>query len=418
MLEPMEDKLPIAGPYLRREGLALQTISTSAADYSCATTPASLHVLSLTPFYPVSGDDAQGCFVAEPLPWLEHSGIQSTVVAVQPFYRKRAENCDCAVPALWRRYLSLPGGFGLPASGRFLFIRIMSELRKLHRIRPIDVIHAHAALPCGHAALLLSRELRIPFVVTVHGLDAFLTSQVKGLTGRYCRKTCQLVYRSARKVICISDKVRSEVMRGVIADTSVIYNGVDTAVFAPRDNGPIPPVVLSVGNLIPIKGHALLLRAFANVQRQNPEALCQIIGDGPEKARLVRLAVELGIEKRVQFLGRRSRRDVVEAVGRCTLFALPSRYEGLGCVYLEAMSAGKPVIACSGQGIEEIIRHQNNGWLVAPEDLPAMSDAISRLLSDGGLRKQLGDAARQSVEQYSFARQTAELARLYRECLA
>ena len=99
------------------------------------------------------------------------------------------------------------------------------------------------------------------------------------------------------------------------------------------------------------------------------------------------------------------------------MFALPSRYEGLGCVYLEAMAAGKPVIACTGQGIEEIIQHQHNGWLIPPEDLSAMSDALSQLLSDSSLRQGMGAAARRSVEQYSFANQMAELARLYRECL-
>lgn len=387
-------------------------------DSSAPAEPPSLHVLTLTPFYPVSGDDAQGCFVAEPLPWLQCLGIINTVIAVQPFYRRRATRCDSVMPARWIRYFSVPGGLGLPASGRFLLARMLSEIRELHQERPIHLIHAHAALPCGQAALLLGRELGIPFVVTVHGLDAFFTSQVEGLAGRLCRGSCQRVYRSARKVICISEKVRNEVLREVGASTRVIYNGVDTAAFAPLEEAQPSPVVLSVGNLIPIKGHELLLRAFAIVHRQNPEALCHIIGNGPEQSRLSRLAGELGIAHRVEFLGRRSRGEVAEAVKRCTLFALPSRYEGLGCVYLEAMSAGKPVIACRGQAIEEIIQHRDNGWLVGPEDLAAMTEALSRLLNDSHLRQEMGVAARRTVERYSFAHQAAELAQLYRECLA
>ena len=114
------------------------------------------------------------------------------------------------------------------------------------------------------------------------------------------------------------------------------------------------------GNLIPIKGHDLLLRAFAAIQDRLPAISAalslEIIGDGPERARLEQLAQELGIAAKVHFLGRQSRRAVADAMRRATVFALPSRYEGLGCVYLEAMSAGKPVIACQGQGIEEVIR--------------------------------------------------------------
>ena len=316
------------------------------------------------------------------------------------------------------RYFSVPGGLGLPVSGRFLFARMVSEVQGLHRERPIDLIHAHAALPCGHAALLLGRELGIPFVVTVHGLDAFFTRQVKGPAGWLCRTTCKQVYRSARKVICISEKVRDEVLLEVEASTRVIYNGVDTSAFAPPEAPQASVVVLSVGNLIPTKGHELLLRAFANIQRQNPDVLCQMIGNGPEQSRLSQLAGELGIASRVEFLGRKSRQEVADAVKRCTVFALPSRYEGLGCVYLEAMSAGKPVIACRGQAIEEIIQHQKNGWLIGPEDLAAMTEAMSRLLNDSHLRQEIGVSARRTVEQYSFAHQAAELTQLYRECLA
>lgn len=132
-----------------------------------------LHVLSLTPFYPMRGDDAQGCFVSEPLSWLAQLGVANTVRAVQPFYRGGALSADSAVPAQWVRFFSLPGGWGLSSSGAFLFANLLPEIRRLHGLRPVSVIHAHSALPCGHAASLLSRELKVPFVVTVHGLDAF-----------------------------------------------------------------------------------------------------------------------------------------------------------------------------------------------------------------------------------------------------
>ncbi len=218
--------------------------------------------------------------------------------------------------------------------------------------QPVHVIHAHSALPCGHAASLLSRELKIPFVVTVHGLDAFSTRQVGGYAGEWCARVSRSVYRSACSVICVSEKVRNQVIEGAgtRVNTTVLYNGVDPQMFSPPDSEPDAPVILSVGNLIPVKGHELLLRAFAAIQNQFPGLSLEIIGDGPERPRLQQLANEQGIAGKVNFRGRQSRRQVADAMRRATIFALPSRYEGLGCVYLEAMSAGKTRHRMSGAG--------------------------------------------------------------------
>jgi glycosyltransferase involved in cell wall biosynthesis len=384
-----------------------------------------LHVLTLTPFYPVPGDDAQGCFVAEPLSWLAKLGVTNTVRAALPFYRRGAAARDSAtpdpvVPARWVRFFSLPGGWGLSSSGAFLFASLLPEIRRLHSLHPVHVINAHSALPCGHAALLLSRELRIPFVVTVHGLDAFSTRQVGGYAGEWCARVSRSVYRSACSVICVSGKVRDQVIEGAAArvNTTVVYNGVDPEMFSPPESEPDAPVILSVGNLIPVKGHELLLRGFAAIQNQFPGLSLEIIGDGPERLRLQKLANEQGIAGKVHFRGRQSRRQVADAIRRATVFALPSRYEGLGCVYLEAMSAGRPVIGCLGQGIDEVIEQGVNGCLIRPDDLYELSGTLTRLLQQSGLRRKMGDAARRTILQsYTLAEQAARLFRIYRGCL-
>ena len=137
----------------------------------------SLHVLTLTPFFPSDRDDASGCFISEPLDLLAKASVHDTVFAVQPAYRPRLRARASVVPVHWLRYWALPGGIGLPSSGAFLFARIVSGVRELNSVQPIDLIHAHGPLPCGHAAMLLSRELNIPYVVSVHGLDAFRRSR-------------------------------------------------------------------------------------------------------------------------------------------------------------------------------------------------------------------------------------------------
>lgn len=377
-----------------------------------------MRVLTLTPFYPTAIDDAQGCFIAEPLRATEALGIQNVVFAVQPFYRKTVNPSLAAPKASWVRYLSLPSAWGLSTAGAFLFARLLPMIRRLHRESPIDIIHAHAPLPAGHAARLLSRELKIPFVVSVHGLDAFSTEQVRGVPGGWCERVSRSVYMGADRVLCISNRVREEVEeRAPGAKTLVVYNGVDTTMFSPGPEGS-DVVILSVGNLIPIKGHDVLIRSFAKAAEKHSTARLEIIGTGPEQNRLAELAGSLGIANRVVFLGRQSRKQVAEAMQRCTIFALPSRYEGLGCVYLEGMASGKPVIACRGQGIEEIIQSGKNGLLGEPGGVEQLAHALRGLLETPSLREQIGAAARQTMlHGFTLADQAQQLVAVYEDCV-
>jgi teichuronic acid biosynthesis glycosyltransferase TuaC len=377
-----------------------------------------LHVLIITPFYPTAADDARGCFVSEPLPFLEKLGIEHTVLAVQSFYNGPVTPDESAPTAHWIRYLPLPSGIGLPTAGVFLYASILSSVRSLVKRKPVHVIHAHSALPCGHAAALLSRELGIPFVVTVHGLDAFSTNQVRGSAGNWAKKISAWVYRKAATAICVSERVRSEVLQGAApVHAGVIYNGADPDRFSP--GAEVGKSILSVGNLIPIKGHELLLRAIAALKDKHPDVTCDIVGDGPERARLVAVSQDLGIADKVRFLGRRSRTQVAEAMRNCTVFALPSRYEALGCVYLEAMAAEKAVIGCTGQGIEELIQQGVNGLLIEPGELNDLVRALSMLLDDEQMRRRMGRSARHTIlHGFTLADQAARLSELYRELAA
>lgn len=380
-----------------------------------------IRVLTLTPFYPTQDDDASGCFVAEPLNVLERMNVPNTVFAVQPFYRTKVISSAAGVPATWLRYFSLPKGFGLPSAGAFVFARILSRVREMKASGNIDLIHAHGPLPCGHAAMLLGAELGVPYVVTVHGLDAFSSEQVKGRAGEWCRRISQRVYQFARRVICISERVREQVLEGTCSRsrTSVVYNGVDPELFSPASSPSASQTILSVGNLIPTKGHATLIKAFAAACADYPHLKLNIIGVGREMENLLQLARQLNVGERVHFLGRRSRREVAAAMQACEIFALPSRYEGLGCVYLEAMSCAKPAIGCRGQGIAEVIQQAENGFLVGTDNEKELALALKMLLGDKGLRERISVAARDTVvDRFTLIQQAQRLTRIYRECIA
>jgi teichuronic acid biosynthesis glycosyltransferase TuaC len=388
--------------------------------------PAKLHLLTLAPFYPSVGQEERGCFVAEPLQQLQAMGVTCSVIAVESIYHDVRKSTD-EFPAEWIRYPRLPGNFGLSSAGRFLSPVLLSRVRQLHRASRIDVIHAHAALPCGQAAAVLSHRLDIPFVVTVHGLDVFNSCFQQGIAAAWRRKASSRVYRSASKVICISEKV-SRLLRDREASVAaeVVYNGVDPVLFAPgmqpgryepgSSEQPDGPAILVVGNLLAGKGHDLVIRALRELRNSYPDLPCLIIGDGTDRERFVALAKDLGVSNQVYFLGRRSRAQVAEAMRRCTVFVLPSRNEGLGCVYLEAMACGKPVIACRGQGIDDIIHHGSNGWLVPVDGLEELVKALEIMLGDPGLRARIGDAARQTIlSRLTLSHQAQNLLRIYQD---
>lgn len=386
-----------------------------------------LHVLTLTPFFPSLENEVGGCFVEEPIDAMRQAGIASTVIGVSSIYRPR-RHASSSAPAKWVRYPQWPGISGLSTSGRFLYARLRQQISRLHRERPISVIHAHAALPCGQAASLLAQRLRIPYVVTVHGLDAFNTCFHAGVQAKWRRRASIVVYQGAGNVICVSRNVQQILQSGVAADirSTVVYNGTDTELFSPHPacrpiskeaSGPPQQEILIVGNLIPSKGQNLVLRAIHRLASSFPQLQCRIIGEGLDRQRLETLANELGIRSRIHFSGRQSRAAVADAMRRCSMFVLPSRSEGLGCVYLEAMACAKPVIACRGQGIEEIIEQQKNGCLISPDNLDEMAQAIAVLLRSPDQAEQIGRAARQTIlNGLALSHQAQSLATVYRLC--
>jgi len=298
-------------------------------------------------------------------------------------------------------------------------------------------------LPCGQAASLLAQRLRIPYIITVHGLDVFNTCFLAGSPAEWRKRATIAAYERASMVICVSRKVQKILQDGMREHIrcSVVYNGTDVELFSPAisSHRPILPALLSpemlsseipspdtsgqprreiliVGNLNASKGQELVLRAVHRIAAAFPHLQCRIVGEGPDRTRLEALARDLGIGQRVSFLGRQSRAAVADAMRRCSVFVLPSSNEGLGCVYLEAMASAKPVIACRGQGIEEIVEHQKNGWLISPNSLDELEQALLTLLRSPELSLQLGESARKTVvSELTLAHQAQQLAAIYRE---
>jgi glycosyltransferase involved in cell wall biosynthesis len=317
------------------------------------------------------------------------------------------------------RYFSPSGRVWLPIAGAFLFARIIGELRELHRTEHVDLIHAHGPLPSGHAAMLAGKELNIPYIVSIYGLDDFPSAEQSGQAEKWCHRITHRVCAESRRVVCASEHVREQVLErtGRTCRTSVVYRGVDPELFSSSPEASSGPmIVLGGGNLTAGAGHDLLIRATAALLEEFPTVSLEILGDGPERSRLEALVRELNLVNGVRFLGCPSRSEVAAAMKRCALFALPSRSEGIECMHLEALSCGRPVIGGRAQGIAEVIQHGTNGFLVGPENERELTLAMAMLLREPQRRYSLGVAARDTIlDRFTLGQQAQNLARVYRD---
>jgi glycosyltransferase involved in cell wall biosynthesis len=158
------------------------------------------------------------------------------------------------------------------------------------------------------------------------------------------------------------------------------------------------PIVGMVANFLPPKDHATFLRAAALVAEQVPTAEFHLVGTGPGEPQARALVAELGISGRVRFLGRLAPDGVWSALNRFAISVLSSGSEGMPNAVLEAMAAGRPVVATCVPGMDEVVRHGVTGYLVPPADARSLATAITRLLKDPSTAARMGAAGRECAQ--------------------
>lgn len=297
-------------------------------------------------------------------------------------------------------------------------------LREMESVAPV-LLHAHFGVE-GVYALPFAQRMRIPLVVTFHGFDA--TRDIKGLLRsgkishlRYAAGIERLK-REGSLFIAVSEYIRSRLLeRGFPADRVVVHHiGIDPERFTPQTDNDDDRTVLTVARLVEKKGTEYLIRAVARIKSNVPDVRLEIVGDGPLRSSLEQLAERLGLSEQVVFHGALSYDGVAEAMGRASVFCLPSVIardgdtEGMGIVLLEAAASGKPVVGTLHAGIPEAVRDGETGFLVPERDDGALADQLLRLLNNRQLRCEMGKAGRTQIEQdFDIRKQTQKLERLY-----
>jgi glycosyltransferase involved in cell wall biosynthesis len=292
--------------------------------------------------------------------------------------------------------------------------RALWELyRLIQRLRP-DLIHAHT-FKAGFLGRLAGRLLKVSSVYTIHSW-LFGTSAMPRLWSLLAVPCERMAGNWCERLITVSDAGTRLVQRyGILSKAKVVTipNGVPDC--AERANLSLQSVaaVIMVARFTEVKEHDILLRAFARVRR-GPRLL--LIGEGPTRARCEKLANELGIRDRVEFLGDRD--DVPSLLASSHVFVLASTFEMSPISILEAMRAGLPVIASNSGGACEAVVDGESGLLVPSGSVEALEQALTRVLDDGELRIRLGRQARRRFEQrFLCAHQAARTRSVYLEVL-
>ena len=297
-------------------------------------------------------------------------------------------------------------------------VRALKFAIQLRRRRPA-VFHAHLTWPrsCkfGLAAAVLARVRAIVateqlFVETSLNRSIYLQQQV--------------LARGIDRYIAVSQEVARRLNAAFqipLSKIKVIPNGIPVATFSRPANPtlratftsiPGRPIILTPARLDKQKGHIYLLKAATQV----PDALFLLVGDGPERTDLETQVQQLNIADRVLFLG--FRQDIPELLSICDMMVLPSLFEGLPLSILEAMAAGKPVIATNIGGTSEAVTDGVTGLLVPPADPAALAGAISRLLDNPGLASDLAEAGLKAVSrEFSLEIMTKRICQLYNKIL-
>lgn len=373
-----------------------------------------MKVLIISHMYPSTFNSMSGIFVHQQAEALMKQGCEVKVISPVPlapfpinklsdkwraYSEVPSQTIMDSIEVYYPKYVEFPKGILFHRSGELMALGIKNIVEETYKDFKFDIIHSNVALPDGYSAMKVNEKYGVPHVVTIHGQD-FQNTLNKN---EKCRKSLFQVLDKVDKIIAVSSKLKELVKdEEFYPKIEVINNGIDKMYLYNQEkkeekNRVIK--ILSVSNLIKTKGIDINIKAIAKIIEKYPSIEYEIIGEGSKKEELINLVNNLGLEKNVKFLGKLQHHMVMKHMNSCDIFSLPSYSEGFGVVYVEAMSQGKPVIGVKGEGIEDAIIHEHNGFLVQREDVEDLTKTLDFLINNEEKRIEIGKRGRETVEE-------------------
>lgn len=380
-----------------------------------------MNILIISHMYPNDFNKNSGIFVHQQVKSLKniYENVNIKVISpipYTPYFLKFLSNKYCkyyemerkieyeGIEIYYPRAVLLPRNLNFLYSGRAFYNGMKNLIDDIYKEFKFDLIHAHVALPDGECAILLGEKFNVPVVTTIHGQDMNYTIN---LSEKYKNKVVTVLDKS-EKAIFVSNKLKNVAEKYVKSNSNfkVISNGISLSDISNENNYDIKnefknkKYILIVGNLLKTKGIHYAIEAFAKIHDKYPEYVILIIGMGPEKENLMKLSKKMNIESKIIFKGALPHRTVMKYMKECDFFVLPSYSEGFGVVYIEAMSNGKAVIGCKGEGIEDVIDNYTDGILVSPHNIEELIENMEKLICDNNFKNKIEEKAQNKIKQY------------------
>jgi glycosyltransferase involved in cell wall biosynthesis len=291
-----------------------------------------------------------------------------------------------------------------------------------------DIIHAHGyQVFTTDAALIASKLKKAPLVLTLHG---FPRGFDKLAHRAYFNLIGKETLRKAKKIISVSRIVAREFKAIGVSEEkmAIIPNGIDLEEYKQLPVGDLfrkrldikenEKIVLTIGRLERIKGFQYLIRALPSIIKEVGST--KLVMAGPDfnyGVKLKKIAEETNVQDNVIFYGPINGKEKFEAFSAANIVAVPSLYEGFGMLLLEAMAAGKPLVATNTGAAPEIIQNGKNGILADLGDTEDLAGKIVKLLSDDQLMYLIGQESRKTVEAFGWEKVSEQIHKLYIDCL-
>jgi teichuronic acid biosynthesis glycosyltransferase TuaC len=334
-----------------------------------------------------AGAEVRVLVLHRPVPSRAAIAGHSPAALVAPLRQPRHAELD-GLAVEYVPFLAPPRSRSYGSWSRWAAPTLKRALTRLRREFAFDLVHAHYAAPAGDAVRRAAPG--VPTVVSVHGGDVLSVAQ----TSRAGDRAVRAGLANARLVLANSHGIADRCRALGAREARVVHLGTDLPAVPPEGGA----TLVTVGHVVARKRHADVLRALW-LLRDHADVRWDVVGDGPERPALERLAGELGLSARVRFLGQLPPGEARAAAQAAGVFVLPSVDEAFGVAYVEAMAGAVPAIGCRGEpGPEEIAAAGGGMRLVAPGDPEALAQELRMLLDEPGWRKELGDAARATVE--------------------
>jgi teichuronic acid biosynthesis glycosyltransferase TuaC len=314
------------------------------------------------------------------------------------------------------RYVHVPLLFALTGPLQLFLIGLWVRLR---HARDARVVHGHRIYPMGLAAVLVAHASGLPAVITAHGSDLH-TETVQGRWRDRCWHRWAL--RKADRVVVVSRDLLGIARSLGVQEQHLRYipNGVDVESFQSDDRDaarralglPVAGrLIVSIGNLLAVKGHRVLVEALRRVRERRQDVMVVIAGEGPLRPELEAQIRSCGLGEHVRLLGLVPLGRVPALLAAADVVALPSMNEGTPLTALEALAAGRPLVGSAVGGTPEIVEHGRHGLLVPAGDAEALAAALEEAL----VRTWDAGALREQARRYSWAIIAGQQERVYAE---